>query len=124
MSGPVRGTRMYNNLIFLPAKPSFVDHTLLKMDNWGGAWPEGTWLGNNIFYTEDWARYDYGQARRTRFETNLYWGEHRNAQADPRAVWADPLFVELYISPPPPPASTGFLVPACGKVRQPSSGVW
>lgn len=70
------------------------------MDNWGRAWPEGTWLGNNIFYTEDWARYDYGQARRTRFETNLYWGEHRNAPADPRAVWADPLFVELYISHP------------------------
>lgn len=57
-------------------------------------------MGNNIFYTEDWAKYDYGQARRTRFETNLYWGEHRNAPADPRAVWADPLFVELYISHP------------------------
>lgn len=111
---------MYNNLIFLPSKPSFVDHTLLKMDNWAGAWPEGTWLGNNIFYTEDWAGYDYGQARRTRFETNLYWGEHRNAPADPRAVWADPLFVELYISHPP--RLPAFWSPLAGRFASHQAG--
>ncbi len=95
ISGPVKNTKIYNNVIFIPRKPvGPADRTLVKMDNWGGPWPEETWFANNIFYTEEWTQYDYGQATRTVFENNLYWGEHREAPSDPSAVSEDPLFVQ------------------------------
>lgn len=91
ISGPCRDTRIYNNLIYMSSKPTpDVDRTLLKMDNWGGPWPDSTIFSNNIFYTKDDTSYDFGQATGTVFENNLYFGEHRNRPTDAHAVLADP----------------------------------
>jgi hypothetical protein len=95
ISGPVSATKIYNNVIYINKKPSeLIDTTLLKMDNWGGPWPEDTWFANNIFFAEGAAGYDYGQANNTVFENNLYWGVHNNVPDDPKAVRKDPLFVD------------------------------
>jgi len=64
------------------------------MDNWGGQWPLATVFSNNIFYVEDEIKYDYGKARKTVFENNLYFGKHLNAPDDSQALKVDPLFVD------------------------------
>jgi Right handed beta helix region len=93
ISGPVKDTKIYNNLVYVNRKPAGVDHNLLKMDNWGGPWPIDTWFANNIFTTEEWAGYDYGKAVNTIFLNNLYAGEHRNGPQDAKAIRADPQFL-------------------------------
>jgi hypothetical protein len=93
ISGPVKDTKIYNNLVYSNRKPAGVERKLLKMDNWGGPWPIDTWFANNLFVTEDWTTYDYGEAVNTIFLNNLYWGEHRDAPDDASAIHADPMFV-------------------------------
>lgn len=94
ISGPCRDTQIYNNLIHIPKKPNReIDRTLLKMDNWGGPWPENTAFWNNIFYTEEQTSYDDGEASGTVFDSNLYFGTHENRPKDRRAILADPRFV-------------------------------
>jgi hypothetical protein len=103
ISGPVRGTKIYNNVIFVPAKPDpNIDRTMIKMDNWGGPWPEDTWFANNIFYVEGDTRYDWGGSKNHIFEYNIYYGNHVNGPEDGHAITADPLFVA------PTSAAAGF----------------
>jgi hypothetical protein len=64
------------------------------MDNWGGTWPENTFFRNNIFYAEDTVKYDFGEAKNTIFESNLYYGNHINHPNDPNAIFGDPLFLK------------------------------
>jgi len=94
ISGPVRNTRIYNNIIYVPGKPDRqIDKTMIKMDNWGGPWPENTYFANNIFYVDGSTKYDWGQSINHIFENNLYYGKHENAPQDANAVMGDPLFV-------------------------------
>ena len=94
ISGPCKDTKIYNNVIYVPKKPSAkIDRTILKMDNWGGPWPVETWFANNIFYVEGEGRWLFGKARKTVFTHNAYWGRHVPAPQDASAVRADPRFV-------------------------------
>lgn len=90
ISGPVRGTRIYNNTIFIWNRPDMLDHTLVKFDTWGG-WPDDTVFANNIFYGAGWSTFDYGQSTNHRFINNLYFGEFRRMPDDPRALTVDPM---------------------------------
>lgn len=109
ISGPCLDTKIYNNVIYINRKPNEkVDTTLLKMDNWGGPWPENTLFANNIFFAEDRIGYDYGKARATKFVGNLYSGRHDNAPKDPRAVRQDPQFVDAGESPAGIDALAGY----------------
>jgi hypothetical protein len=95
ISGPCQDTKIYNNILYINRKQDEnTDTTLLKMDNWGGPWPENTVFTNNIFYAEDRITYDYGKARDTVFSNNLYFGGHDNAPVDARAVRDAPRFVD------------------------------
>jgi hypothetical protein len=66
---------------------------MIKMDNWGGPWPEDTWFANNIFYVEGETAYDWGESRNHRFEHNLFFGTHTGGPEDTQAIHQDPLFV-------------------------------
>ena len=115
ISGPCQDTKIYNNVIYVNRKPAEkTDTTLLKMDNWGGPWPEKTFFANNIFFAEDRISYDYGKARDTVFAGNLYFGQHDNAPTDAQAVRADPRFID----PGEAPRGIGSLD---GYTLQPSS---
>lgn len=93
ISGPVRRTRIYNNLVYVPAKPkSTIDTTMIKMDNWGGPWPTDTWFANNIFFVVPTARYSMGGSERNVFTHNVFFGQHLNPPDDPYALAGDPLF--------------------------------
>jgi len=69
-----------------------VDKTILKMDNWGGPWPEQTWFANNIFYVQDGAGYQFGKDIKTVFVNNLYFGNQDNRPPDEKAIVAEPCF--------------------------------
>lgn len=93
ITGPVTNTKIYNNVVIVPKKPDAkIDTTLIKMDNWGGPWPEDTLFVNNIFYVEDQASYDWGQSIRHLFSNNLFYGTHKNRPPDAYAILADPKF--------------------------------
>ncbi len=93
ISGPVEDTRIYNNTIYVARKPADnVDRMLLRTGHWGGPWPRDTRFTNNIFYVEETAGWDYGDAVDTVFECNLYWGEQENQPNDALAIREDPLF--------------------------------
>ncbi len=93
ISGPVKDTRIYNNVIIIPQKPAKrIDKTIIKMDNWGGPWPENTYFANNIFYVEDKARYIWGKSQNHIFENNLFFGTHRRAPEDNYSIQTAPMF--------------------------------
>ena len=101
ISGPVKDTKIYNNIIYVSRKPD-PDPTMIKMDNWGGPWPEDTWFANNIFYVEGETSYDWGGSRNHGFEHNVFYGKHTNGPHDPRAITADPMLMA------PGSAAAGF----------------
>jgi len=94
ISGPVKNTRIYNNLIYVPKKPnSRIDRTIIKMDNWGGPYPEATFFANNIIFVAEKADFDWGKSKANNFINNVYFGEFDNMPDDVRAIHANPKFV-------------------------------
>jgi hypothetical protein len=94
ISGPVRNTRIYNNLIFVPKKPDpAIDRTIIKMDNWGGPWPNTTFFANNIVVVSEEADFDWGKSQANHFTNNVYYGDFVNLPGDPQAIRVDPRFV-------------------------------
>lgn len=103
ISGPVKNTRIYNNIIYAPKKPDpKIDRSIIKMDNWGGPWPENTWFANNIFYVEDETEYIWGGSIKHKFEHNVFYGKYHNAPEGSNAITDDPMFASLKS------AKTGF----------------
>ena len=93
ISGPCKNTKIYNNVIYINRKPSDkIDRTILKMDNWGGPWPEDTLLANNIFYVEDEAAFEFGEDVKTVFKNNVYFGKIGNQPKDARSTTQAPMF--------------------------------
>jgi len=77
ISGACRGSRIHNNLILIPAKPDdTVARQVLKMDRWGGPWPDDTLFARNVFVAREPVTWDLGEARGTRFTENLFVGTH------------------------------------------------
>jgi len=103
ISGPVSDTKIYNNVIYVPAKTkNEIDHTLVQMDNWGGPWPDNTLFANNIFYVRDEADFQWGKSKSTGFTHNLFYGNFQNQPNDPTSITKDPMFVD------PGMAASGF----------------
>lgn len=101
ISGPCKNTQIYNNVIFINRKPNDkIDKTILKMDNWGGPWPEDTVFANNIFYLQDTASFQFGEDKRTLFTNNAYYGTINNLPADSAACTLDPKFQHLPLRAP------------------------
>jgi hypothetical protein len=104
ISGPVQGTLIYNNTLYIGAKQT-VDAVLFT--DWGG-WPSDTALYNNIFYALGEARIGHavsrakdgahtsapglGESRGNKFDSNVYFG-HIHPADDAHGLTADPSFV-------------------------------
>lgn len=94
ITGPLKDTKIYNNTIYVPAKPDAkIDRTMIEMGDWGGGFPDNTQFINNIFYVDGETCYKWGKSTKTTFESNLFFGKHINAPKDEFAVRASPLFV-------------------------------
>ena len=93
ISGSVTNNKIYNNTIAVFKKPQGVDRNIIKMDTWGGGWPDNSYFANNIFYVTDSASYDFGKALNILFANNLYFGKQSNLPEDKQALFENPLFV-------------------------------
>jgi len=95
ITGPVKNTQIYNNIIYIDRKRDPKEDTdIIKFDTWGGAWPDSTFFTNNIFYAADTASYSYGKSTNHFFSHNLYAGKLVNQPKDARAIYANPEFVD------------------------------
>ena len=93
ITGCCADTKIYNNTIVIPKKPDeAVDRHILRMGDWGGAWPENTVFQNNIFYVDGETNYKFGGDVGTTFLNNVYYGTHTNRPADEKAITANPQF--------------------------------
>lgn len=105
ISGPVTNTRIYNNLIIVPEKENEnIAKALIKMDNWGGPWPQNCWFTNNIFYVKGKSEFSWGKDSGTIFTNNCYYGAIMNLPNDKNAIFADPELLN------PDARGTGFEV--------------
>lgn len=95
ITGPLNNTQIYNNIIIRPANTdATLDTTLVKMDNWGGPWPEDTIFKNNIFVSDGHtSQFIYGEDKNTQFENNVYYGTFKNLPKDVNAVFSNPEFI-------------------------------
>jgi mannose-6-phosphate isomerase-like protein (cupin superfamily) len=83
ITGPVKNTNIYNNLILVkPKSDAQIDRTLVKMDNWGEIWPENTLFKNNFFIVDGEAGFELGKDTGTVFENNVYIGNIKNLPED------------------------------------------
>ena len=99
ITGFCKDTKIYNNTIVVPKKPGeAIDHSIIRMGDWGRAWPENTRFENNIFYVEEKAEYKLGEDVGTAFLNNLYYGTQKNRSADPQAIVSDPRFASLTLA--------------------------
>jgi hypothetical protein len=93
ITGPCKDSRIYNNIIFVKRKASAqIDRSIIRMENWGGPWPENTLFTNNIFYSLDSAQFVFGKDIHTVFSNNVFFGLFKNLPEDAFALFKDPLF--------------------------------
>ena len=96
ISGPVKNTKIYNNLIYIPKKPNDkIDRTIIEMDNWGGPFPEDTFFANNIIVAAEKHDFVWKESKGNNFVNNLYFGELENMPEDKKAIFGDPKFVDV-----------------------------
>lgn len=69
-----------------------IDRSIIRMENWGGPWPENTLFTNNIFYSLDSAQFVFGKDIHTVFSNNVFFGPFKNLPDDAFALFKDPLF--------------------------------
>lgn len=90
--GPVSHTKIYNNLIIVPAeRPKDADSTLIAFDNWGG-YADNTLIANNIFYALSPVDYLAALAKGIRYANNAYVGIHLDPPQDDGAIRMERLF--------------------------------
>lgn len=102
ITGPVKNTKIYNNVIVVKRKPAEkIDRAIMRIEDWGGAFPEELWFANNIFYVMDDEReyvFDLGKGKNTHFTHNLYSGNFNSLPADSAGVYQKPGFLSGFPS--------------------------
>ena len=103
ITGPVKDTKIYNNLIYIPARNAAgMDTTLIEMGTWKG-YADSTLVANNIFYIAGKAEHHLTGSTRTLFQSNVYAGSPLNKGGSGEAIYVNPGFIRL-----PKTAPEGF----------------
>ncbi len=99
ISGPVKNTQIYNNLIILPKKKmKDIDSAIVRFGNWGGQWPIDTLFSNNIFIADHSSGFYWGEGEDMLFTNNCFFGKFENVPEDPAAVFDDPKLINTLAS--------------------------
>jgi len=100
ITGPVKNTKIYNNLIFIPARNAAgLDSTLIEMGTWKG-FADSTLVANNIFYVAGKASHNLASSTRNIFKANVYAGSEQNRGLKGEGVYVDPGFFKLPLKDP------------------------
>jgi len=95
ITGPVKNTKIYNNLIYIPARnTSGLDSTLIEMGNWKG-YADSTLVANNIFYIAGRSGHHLTKSTRNNFQSNVYAGSKNNKGLPGEAMYMEPDFIRL-----------------------------
>jgi len=82
IAGAPRDTKIYNNTIY--AGPA-LDLPMISFNEWDGGWADNTSFANNIFYADGRVSYRLGNASKTTFTHNVFYGRHDRPPADRNA---------------------------------------
>lgn len=103
ITGPVKNTQIYNNIIYIPERETAVtDSTLIEMGNWHG-YADSTLIANNIFYVIGVADFKMAKSTRNFYQSNIYYGGLLHIPPTSGAIKADPQF-----RMPPAKETAGF----------------
>ncbi|MBN1506920.1 MAG: right-handed parallel beta-helix repeat-containing protein [Sedimentisphaerales bacterium] len=80
--GPAN-TYIYNNVFYIGPDQ---DLPLLLFTEWDKGNARNTCFYNNIFYVAGKVRYKWGKSSNNVFESNVFYGDHKEPPADPRAI--------------------------------------
>lgn len=92
IAGPVKNTKVYNNVLYIPVKPVGIDSNVVDITDWQG-YSDSTVFANNIFYANAKVSYSLNKGSRTIFENNIYYGIQLNKQRDSSALLINPGFI-------------------------------
>lgn len=91
IAGPVRGAQVYRNIIHNKVKAApEIDGSMIISDDWTG-FADSTLIKENIFYTPEVSRFDFGKSTNNQFEGNYYLGKYSQL---PSGEVAKPLAAE------------------------------
>ena len=92
ISGPVENTLIHHNLFIFPEKKDEnIDHTFIRMDNWGGPWPKKTLLSHNVMDFSEAQLMFYGESKGTSAQYNSFDREKMELKAQEiTPQWAAP----------------------------------
>ena len=100
ITGPVKDTKIYNNIIYIPARNAVgLDSTLIEMGTWKG-FADSTLVANNIFYVAGKAGHHLAGSTRNIFLSNVYAGSDQNKGLPGEAIYTDPQFLRLPLKDP------------------------
>jgi hypothetical protein len=85
----VEDTTIHNNTIYIG---SGMDVHAISHHSWGG-YAKDTRFYNNIFYADGTMRYDFSHSAGNVFDSNVFYGNHVDPPADPRAILDEPHLV-------------------------------
>src|ERR1035437_2808670 len=85
--GGAKNTWIYNNVIYVGAKH---DLPLLNFTEWSRGNEENTHFCNNIFYVDGSVTNLWGKSTTNVFESNVFFGNHRNRPDDSSAITNKP----------------------------------
>jgi hypothetical protein len=95
-SGVLSEITMHNNVFYTSNAPEFSNLKIVFNGAWGGAWADGSYFYNNIFYhlaaAPEW---DFGDSEDNVFSNNIFYGIRAfNEPDDPEKITGNPLFVD------------------------------
>ncbi|MCK4920785.1 MAG: sulfatase-like hydrolase/transferase [Bacteroidales bacterium] len=91
LAGNIFNTKIYNNTIYSWIKPVSVDKKFIEATHWE-AWPNVTYIYNNIFYAIDPTGFEMGGSTNNSINHNLY-SPNTFLPPDHNPVKADPGFI-------------------------------
>ncbi len=89
--GGAKNTWIYNNTIYIGPKQ---DLALFNFTEWSRGNAMNTHFCNNIFYVDGSVTNIWGKSTNNVFESNIFFGNHRNRPADPGAVTNQPSLIK------------------------------
>jgi hypothetical protein len=94
-SGMLTDITIHNNVFYTSDDPDYTGLKIVNNGSWGGAYADGSYYYNNIFYhLGSNPVFNFGESTNNIFSNNIFFGVHAwNEPEDPYKITQNPLFV-------------------------------